>query len=451
MSGIVTHRPPRRVVMPLRRSVGAPVARPGGDLLPRLFGWTALVSTLPLFAQTFYYLNELPPPYLLSKAWPIITFPLTLYGVMRMQLPAKHVVLVLFAYAMGLTPLISMVQLGNSFVDALTTTVKVWPFSYYFGLSALLYWLAPPAERVRRACLALGLSTFVLMAVLWVTVPAGWYTSDPAEGKLLLYELERGYRIYMPLFFGFLLIFYLVRAFMQRPSLLPALGLAIAFVLLLTVFKQRTSIAAAVLVCGFGMLASLPKVPRRLVFGLGLLLAPLAIGVLFWKLGGDGGDAFGGSLSVRQTSFSLATGFLGDNAARWMLGVGATTRFGAVTLSDIFGNDQFYIADLGWVGVVFEYGLVGAALVAAVYGWGYVVTLRAAARTRTPFARALSDYVLFMIVSSSVYSLVFTPGELGVVMAIAVYLDHERERRVPSAGRQAPAIHFLRQDRTRGL
>jgi hypothetical protein len=267
--------------------------------------------------------------------------------------------------------------------------------------------------------------------VLWFTVPTRWYTSDPAEGKLLLYEIERGYRIYMPLFFGFLGMFYLVRRFMRSPSIWPALELVVAFILLLSIYKQRTSIAAAFLVCGFGALASMPRMPRRLMLGLGLLGLPVAVALLFWKLGADGGEAFGSSLSVRNTSFALATGFLGDDAWRWMLGVGATTRFGAVTLADIFGNNQFYIADLGWVGVVFEYGLLGAALIAAVYGWGYFVTLRAAARTRTPFSEALSDYVLFMIVSSSVYSLVFTPGELGVIMAIAVYLDHSRDRRMP--------------------
>ena len=165
MSVVIGQRQ-RRVVMPLRRSVGAPIVEPRGERFPRLFTWTLLFSTLPLFAQTFYYLNEIPPPYLLSKAWPIITFPLTLYAMARMALPAKHIYLVLFAYTIGFTPLISMIQLGNAFLDALTTTVKIWPFTYYFGLSAMLYWIAVPGERVRRACLILGLGTFVLMVVM---------------------------------------------------------------------------------------------------------------------------------------------------------------------------------------------------------------------------------------------------------------------------------------------
>lgn len=418
----------RRVVMPLRRSVGAPIVEPAGERFPQLFTWAVLVSTLPLFAQTFYYLNEIPPPYLLSKAWPAIVFPLTLYAIIRLSLPAKHIYLVLLTYAVGFTPLISMIQLGNAFTDALTTTVKVWPFTYYFALSAMLFWLAPAEGRLRHACIGLGVGTFVLMVVLWIVVPTSWYVTDPSKGKLLLYEEERGYRIYMPLFFGMLTMFYLVRRFMRRPHWLPAVAVGIAFVLLLSIYKQRTSIAAALLVCGFGMIASLPRTPRRLVIGLGVGLLPVVVGLLAWKLTGGAAESFGSSLSVRNNSFALATGFLSDNAWRWLIGVGATTRFSAVTLKDIFGDNQFYIADLGWVGVVFEYGLVGATLVAAVYGWGYFVTLRAAARCRTPFSDALSDYVLFMIVSSSVYSLVFTPGELGVVMAIAVYLDQERAR-----------------------
>lgn len=436
MSVVIGNRR-RRVVMPLRRSVGAPWIEPTRERFPRLFSWTVLVTTLPLFAQSFYYLNELPPPYFLSKAWPVLVFPLTLYAITRMALPAKHIYVVFLTYAIGFTPMISMIQLGNAFTDALTTTVKVWPITYYFALSAMLYWLAPPTERLRLVVLSLGAGTFILMIVLWILAPTSWYVNNPNEGKLLLYELERGYRIYMPLFFGMIFLFYCIRSFTHRPHWLYAAAMVAIFIILFAIYKQRAAIGAAVLVCGFGVLASLPRIPRRLLIGVGVGLLPVVVALVAWKLGGDAKESLGGSLSVRQNSFAIATGFLGDNPWRWVIGVGGTTRFGAVTLQDIFGDNQFYIADLGWVGVVFEYGLVGATLLAALYGWGYWVTLRAAARLKTRFSEALSDYVLYMIVSSSVYSLVFTPGELGVVMAIAVYMDHERERRARLADTRA--------------
>ena len=80
-----------------------------------------------------------------------------------------------------------------------------------------------------------------------------------------------------------------------------------------------------------------------------------------------------------------------------------------------------YLADIGWVGVIFEFGVVGALLVAAVYGTGLVVTMRAGAGGDC-FLQSLSSYVLFMIVTSAIYSVVFTPGELAVVVAMSEYL-----------------------------
>lgn len=55
---------------------------------------------------------------------------------------------------------------------------------------------------------------------------------------------------------------------------------------------------------------------------------------------------------------------------------------------------------------------------------------------------ALADYVLYLIVSSAVYSVVFTPGELGVVMALIVYLD--RQRRAAPVAPMTPPSGFSR-------
>jgi hypothetical protein len=127
-----------------------------------------------------------------------------------------------------------------------------------------------------------------------------------------------------------------------------------------------------------------------------------------------------------------AVEYLGDDPLRGLFGVGATTRFSDVTLADIFKNEQFYLADIGWVGVVFEFGIVGALLVAAVYGTGLVVTARAGAGGDV-FLQALSSYVLFMIVTSAIYSVVFTPGELATVVAMSEYIARYAPR-FPSRG-----------------
>jgi hypothetical protein len=380
--------------------------------------FVVLICILPLFAQSFYYLLPVAPLYYLSKVWPVLMLPAAAWALTRLQLQSRTIYVVWLAYALGLTPLISMMQLGAGFFDALTTTVKVWPFTYYFSLLGVLCWLRPTGRQIERAVLGLGAATFVLMALLWVLVPASWYTVDATNSKFFIFEFERGNRIYMPMFFGYLLLFYLARRLSSRVRITTGAVIATGFALLLWINKQRTSIGGAALVVA---VAACPARWRVLAF-LGGAIA-LGAATAFTLAGPASGvvDSFGSSLSVRQQSLMAAIAYLGDDPLRWLFGVGATTRFSSVTLSDIFKSEQFYLADIGWVGVIFEFGVLGALLVAAVYGTGLVVTMRAGAGG-DPFLQTLSSYVLFMIVTSAIYSVVFTPGELATVVAMSEYL-----------------------------
>ncbi|ADH89532.1 conserved hypothetical protein [Ancylobacter novellus DSM 506] len=432
----------RRAVVTLPRAF-VPVAEPlSTERFSAPLTTAALVFVLPLFAQSFYYLHDFAPPYLLSKAWPLLMLPFSLYGLVRLRLPARHLYLAFLAYTIGFTPFVSMLQLGNGLIDALTTTVKVWPLSYYFALSAFLFWLAPSYARTRSVLVWLGATTFILMLVLWLLVPTSWYVNNPELGKLFMVEDERGYRIYMPMFFGTLFLFYLTRRFMLRPDVLTPLAILAGFVLLLVIYKQRAAIGGALLVCVYAVVVSMAPRLRLLVTGLMLAVVPLAIGYFVLRNAEGLVQSLGGSLTVRQTSLALAGNFLGDDPWRWLFGVGATTRFGSITLAQIVGNSNFYVADLGWFGVAFEYGLLGALLLAALYGWGFLTVVRVTRGLEDdPMALALGDYILYMLATSAVYSLVFTPGELGVVMALAVYLARER-RRPPSTPAPAGPISF---------
>jgi hypothetical protein len=92
---------------------------------PSVTRFVALICILPLFAQSFYYLLPVAPLYYLSKVWPVLMLPAAAWALTRLQLQSRTVYVIWLAYALGLTPLISMMQLGAGFFDALTTTVKV--------------------------------------------------------------------------------------------------------------------------------------------------------------------------------------------------------------------------------------------------------------------------------------------------------------------------------------
>ncbi|AWJ92897.1 hypothetical protein Sp245p_23975 (plasmid) [Azospirillum baldaniorum] len=400
---------------------------------PRSLTMMILLAVLPLFGQSFHYLVDVPPLYALSKSWPVLTIPLAVYALAQIELPFKSLCIALLAYLVAITPAVSMVQLGNGVTDAMATTVKVWPFAYYFSLAALLTLLRPTLPQVRGALIALGAGTFVIMLALWLVLPPEAYATDPLKSKLLMYDVERGPRIFMPMFFGVLFLFYLSRRFCAYREWWTIPLLLIGLLLMVLIYKQRTALGSVVLVVGFAMITSARGWWRILAVGMALLATVFLAAVYSVDLANRAEQMLGASLSIRQNSIVLALDFLEVTPLRWLLGVGAVTRFSNVTLADILGNNQFYLADIGWIGIVFEYGVIGAVLIAAFY----VAALRSARKAATgddPMTQALGDYVLFALATSTIYSVVFTPGEVASVMALALYWRNARRQ----AGAQRP-------------
>ncbi|KAA0684535.1 hypothetical protein [Azospirillum brasilense] len=402
--------------------------------LPRSLTVLILLAVLPLFGQSFHYLVDVPPLYALSKSWPVLTIPLAVYAMAQIELPFKSLCIALLAYLVAITPAVSMVQLGNGLTDAMATTVKVWPFAYCFSLAALLTLLRPTLPQVRGALIALGAGTFVVMLALWLVVPPEAYATDPLKSKLLMYDFERGYRIFMPMFFGVLFLFYLSRRFCAYREWWTIPLLLAGLLLMVLIYKQRTVLGGVVLVVGFAMITSARGWWRILAVSAALLATIVLAAVYSVDLANRAEQMLGASLSIRQNSIVLALDFLEVTPLRWLLGVGAITRFSSVTLADILGSDQFYLADIGWIGVVFEYGVIGAVLIAAFY----VAALRTARRSADrddPMTLALGDYVLFALATSTIYSVVFTPGEVASVMALALFWRNARRQ----AGAQRPS------------
>ncbi len=385
--------------------------------------WRALVilGMLPMFAQCFHYMVDIPPLYLLSKLWPFLMAPAAVWAMASVNIPARLIHLALLVWLLAATPLISILNLGNSFLDAMATTVKVWPFTYVFSLAAMLAWARPERGTLRAQILGLGVGTFVLMGLLWITVPASAYGGTDLDTKLFMMDVERGYRIYMPMFFGILLILYLNRSMWARFTWWKPVLIVICFILMQTIYKQRTAIAGVALAVVIGSILSLRRwrVAAFMVCGLAgaFGLAYLAARSQFVS---QLQDNLGNSLAVRQVTMHTAWDYLAADPLRWLFGVGATTRLGEVTLGQLFNNPMFFLADIGWLGVLFEYGAVGVGLMLLVYGIGLACAIRWSQRD-DPLTQAFADYVVYLIAVSLVYSVVFTPGELVSIMALSFY------------------------------
>lgn len=406
--------------------------RQGG--LPRQAGTSLLIGLLlmlPLFGEFFHYMVDAGPFYYLSKAWPFLTLPLAVYALVALRTPHHNLYIACLIYVLAITPALSIYWLGNGFVDAMGTTIKVWPLCYYFSVLAVLALLKPSPATLRRALLVLGVVSLAVLWGLWIVVPRSHYAMDPTVSKLFLFEYERGYRIYLPETFNIILIFYCTHRVLQRPAAWHVLLVPFAIISMLLIYKQRLAIAATVAMVGWIVMINLPKALRTValtIAGIGavggaILLMHHAQGV---------SNSLGASLSIRQTSMRLLTQFLLDEPVRWIFGAGGTTRFGSVTMADIIGRKDFYLADLGWAGVLFEYGVFGGLLLLLLY----VTAIRQPMRLKvesgleteealrqTALYGALHAYGIYLLLVTAVYSPVFTPGEMSMVTALLLYLN----------------------------
>lgn len=263
-----------------------------------------LLLTLPLFGQLFHYLIDVGPIYYLSKAWPFLTLPLAAYAIFRVSTPFHTLYMVTIAYALGVTPVLSMVWLGNDIVDAFTTTIKVWPLTYYFSMLAVLVVLKPSPTLITRTILQLGIATYVIMWILWIVVPVSFYASDSTISKLFMFENERGYRIYMPVTFGIIVLFYLASRMAERPRLWIVLSSIAMLGSLVYIYKQRLAIFTTIMVIGWTFVARLPLLARSIFVllgaGIGGAMAITALANLDRIT-----ESLGASLSVRQHSMAL--------------------------------------------------------------------------------------------------------------------------------------------------
>lgn len=385
-----------------------------------------LLLAAPLFLQSFHYIVDVQPLYLLSKGWPLLTLPLAVLGLVE-EPRHRPLLLVVIAYVLLVPPVMTMVYFNQTYLSAATGMVKVLPFTYYFSVLWLLRRLRPTPADLHRCFSWLGAANLGLLALLWLVMPETAYRSGAIGeevSKLFLWDPERGNRITLPLVFGIVFIFLQARQALRGGGwwrMALALG---AVALLVLTYKQRTVIGCIVLLLGYLIMAEARPRARLM---LGYLAGVALLALVAWSLLNElpfSTKGLGGSLSARELTISLALDFLADNPLRWVFGAGALTRASDISFPEYFNHANFYLVDIGWLGVIFEYGAVGAGLLLAVY----VVALLAGGRTPhapgAPLVPALRDYARFLLLSSPILSVVWAPGEVCSLLAIFTYLHH---------------------------
>ncbi|EON10803.1 MULTISPECIES: hypothetical protein [Pandoraea] len=411
-----------------------------GDL-PRTFVVGCLVILLPLFGQTFHYITALYPLWALSKAFPILTLPLVLRLGSQPRFPMTRQVLLSFAWLLLVPSFAAVIYFHESVFVSVTAQVKLLPILYFFSFLALLLMLKPTLNELARSFLILGAAIVGALIVMWIVVPASWYKETYVFGQAPFFTSDsRGHRIRMSMYFPFILLFFCYRrAFFERHLgyLAGALvGLAVA----LLIVKSR---ALAIGIMGVLVINTFVWARPRARIGL-LLVAPVALAAIFsmgylatiFSAGTETG------FDTRRISAQLATRFLGDDWMRWLFGVGTISPASGDTLTTYF-HHFFFLADITWLGIVFEFGLIGALLIVCLQLRGLFFYRRLRVEVEDDFLGALYDYLVFVLLASFFYPPTLAPGETAVILAIFAYIwraggfDHRADLRSLHAPRVA--------------
>ena len=373
-----------------------------------------------MFFQLTYYKPEAGPLFGLAKVWPVLLAPLVLYAIMVLSLPDRALYLVFSIYALVLTPFLSMLYLPNGLMDALASAVKTWPITFYFSAAAALALLRPSERMLERSMLRLGALTFALMLLLWVTVPVELYQPGSFGANMFSWDEGRGNYIRMPMMLGMLSLFWLAQCFAVRRRWTHGLLLLAGFACLILIYKARLPTGVALLL---GAMVIGGSLPGRLRWALGAVaMVPLALAAMIQgpRLPSLLAEIFDESLFIRLRSVAAAWNWLADDPLKLLFGTGSVSTFSDYGLNDQLNAPDFWLTDIGWLGVLLEYGIIGTALIVLIHARALQLAWRV--QGKDPFRRALATYVIFEILCSSVYSVMYAPGPVVTIAAIAWWL-----------------------------
>ena len=142
---------------------------------------------------------------------------------------------------------------------------------------------------------------------------------------------------------------------------------------------------------------------------------------------------------VRATSTRIALDTLGSDPLHWIFGVGTLSPLDPAAMMTWF-NHFFFLADITWLGIVFEYGVAGAILLLILPLRAFALAWAVRRRFDTPFLAAVQDILLYLILVSPLNPITLAPGEVTMLLALLVYVRALIDRAEEEQDAAAPAV-----------
>ncbi|MEK6697992.1 MAG: hypothetical protein AABZ10_03010 [Nitrospirota bacterium] len=386
----------------------------------------ALLALWFLFAfQIFYYAIDIFPLYVLSKillpaSALFISYLLALGFLLRGSAYPHSIFLSgIFLFLVPLSALMSYINFSQPFLQGVAAQIKLMPIFFYFLSLTVFKKLHVGGKDLTYSLIILGIVSLSVYYSVHLFFDMFRWSSD--ESRVVIYDTVRGYRLNLPVVFIVILIFYLYRRFIEERRLIYVLFLAPAIFYLVVFWKQRFELLGIFLTL---LLISAKAFTRRPVTV--MMFVSLAGSILFSFLRIDyfHGEILSHSVILRMGTIETIIHVLSENWMNVLFGVGNLLGTEDLNFRSLYGSN-FWPSDVGWLGIIFEFGITGTLLFAYIYILLIRNSYRYAADETPAIIMALRDYVyMTILISPLIPSLPYLMGVYTTTLAIFVYYNH---------------------------
>lgn len=374
-----------------------------------------------ILIQSFYYLDAVPSLYLFSKVGiPLLGAVVVLFLLNSFFIRIEIWLMVLAYFSLAIVAAVranvvygQAIELGFLAQIKLLNVVSFFLILYFFMYSGL-------SERRLEVCIFfLGFISLVFYCSLYILVPKSYMDIFDA---FTAYSSSKGERWMVP-YHHVLFAYYLVLARWLvlrkagfRQSVFDLFFVGLFFGYMVVFFQQKMLLAAILAVTILSFLFFCSFLNRVVIVFLGGVFALF----LFYLKFDSFVDLFNfrvDSLGIRARTIStIYSAYIGANVFDLLFGYGGLSSLGYKTLQDFYGVN-FWLSDVGYVGIFFEYGLLGVVTVFVI--WFAILKIVLERQCFSPLGNAAKMYIitLFML-SPLVPEIIYGIGELVFCLAV---------------------------------
>jgi len=333
--------------------------------------------------------------------------------------PHSGFLVLLFVCLLTLSTVSSNVVFGQPIIYGITSQLKLNAIFYYFIALSFFIFLKPEIKELEKVFIYLGIITLVIYTLVNLFInPASVWTK---ESDIVIHD-SKGYRFRLKDVFIVIYLFYVFRNFLAGKQRLIMGSLVILILLYLIIYQeQRAEFLSIVIILTWRLITKTSVVVKVIFIGIVstiLILLALFPGNFLNMIN----SVDTSSLETRSTTFGIAYKYISSGFTNALFGAGNLNALWKGGFSSLYG-DNFFLSDIGWAGVIFEFGIIGAVLCFITY----IKVLKDVEKTNKIYNSVLlyafADYILVRLVLS--FLAPHIPYFIGVytsILAISVYL-----------------------------